>query len=1039
MSTVVSVYTNGDLLLQRPLLVDLGAGISMNRAAHTAAALDDVLSVIRAADGALAATAELFTVDGIPVKSVAQLRDGARLVATTDGFFLPRVRSAVFAALAKKRSDEAAAAPRPMTSAAAAAAAASAAAGSWLRNDAARRGSRRASVEDLAEPPVPVPAAAPVAADADWDYLSPPVAQPAPKRRPPPPPPPPAADDNETEQHAPSMPTEAPAAARTRDAHTSVAALQHALDDARSWLHGSAAYEVRRNSRAGDLAAPSAPRSTRRFTAPSADDMDDSPHADVAAPSDAADAPPSDGEEQTAAHATSDDGSIVERTTAEGDGSASGAGASGKDDEGPLTPLVPSTDESAHLVDTPPQAQAAAAAKTQQPSAAPGQTTDDGAAPSSPRVASEAKAADPAAAAQSPVHTRTASSPAGAAPTSPKRPARSLGVRRVNSDGAVSQLAGSTSGSPRSTTSPLAPRMNTVSPPPALTGGAASPNLNLSRSTSTLTSRSRGRAPQEPIGPYEATPAARAPNPTSTTNSTNNNRSPPPRMESDSDTPPAVTPPHLARNDTAAPSEPLHLPGRHGEAPRSPQQLSPPTTPPAAHGPDISLLAPPGRTARANARPAPNNRQPRRGAPTAAPTSMRRAAVGDSPAPASAAASTSSYEAVASFLQSTIIASADHTARETAEDAATARQAWAALFSSQGMALVSAATTAARGGRAPLFVSPLLERLQLALYALRGASWGVTGCLRVFVAGPRSSGRSTALAVIAGELLHPMFDQPAARATTLTVPLNFASLLPNEENDVAIFYCRCVQHFVHCVVAHRPALRPVADAMTAFWKGAVTRRSPPVADPRLLDALPDEVSAWALLVERIQHGYHTGNVAAVFARTLHVALMLRDTLGFTTLLHVVDGTDALENNALVDWRSGSRSDGHAHVTELAKHLATTSVSCFAVMPQPPASPDAAVVHMCGLVDDAAALEEAGLPQHVAAGGRTYPLAIFGGCPGFLAKLAVLARSAHAGAATGVLHMTDAAAGGLLEELASLGLEEHVEALRECGAIPSADE
>jgi hypothetical protein len=318
------------------------------------------------------------------------------------------------------------------------------------------------------------------------------------------------------------------------------------------------------------------------------------------------------------------------------------------------------------------------------------------------------------------------------------------------------------------------------------------------------------------------------------------------------------------------------------------------------------------------------------------------------------------------------------------------------------------------------FTDAVAQRIQQALATSREPS----GALRLQLLGPGGSGKSSANALFCASGVTPLFEHDRAADHTLVMPLHFHVLLPDATSDVAITYCKYVQLTVSCLVCHRPQLAGAAATMASYWKKAVTQRTqPPLVTHAAL--APSDVQVWRLLFGRLQRAYHGNSYDAFFTAMLQLPLFMRDTLGFTRLLYVMDGADALLAKTLVDWRTGQHTEVDMH-TAIRRHLTLPAISFVATCVSDMQIPQCATVSMLGLIDDRTAVQQHGLPQSVRCCGRSYPISIFGGCPGFLSKLSLLATGVGmvaAGSSERSVVLFDSNVGTLLEELAALRLHE----------------
>jgi hypothetical protein len=391
------------------------------------------------------------------------------------------------------------------------------------------------------------------------------------------------------------------------------------------------------------------------------------------------------------------------------------------------------------------------------------------------------------------------------------------------------------------------------------------------------------------------------------------------------------------------------------------------------------------------------------------------------------------------------------------------RADWSSCFESQGIAVTPPGTTAAQRSGVMFhrqIVRSITDALDKhAMDRIPFGSGGDNGPLRMWIIGPDGSGRSTALGVAVGLLLlpevrpplRPTPDSPRGQhdstpagaifepaSSTFALPLATAKLLPDAETDVAVWFCRYVQHCVQCLAAQCAALRPLVPAVATFWKSAVAKRAtPPSLDPRTLSALPaGSTTTWPHLAAHLQRAYRHGAFADFFSAALHVPDALREAVGMDRTVFVVDDADVLHNNVLVDWRTGGPLDTNL-LTALLRHLAKSDAGCIAttvVAPEslcPPgtvakgASGAGAVVSMCGMVTDVEAVTETGLPRALVCGGRVFPLSIFGGCPGFLGTLrkhVARGRALRRGG-DGRAEVLDPTLIAVLEELEMLQLDE----------------
>ena len=377
------------------------------------------------------------------------------------------------------------------------------------------------------------------------------------------------------------------------------------------------------------------------------------------------------------------------------------------------------------------------------------------------------------------------------------------------------------------------------------------------------------------------------------------------------------------------------------------------------------------------------------------------------------------------------------------------QEAWASCFAAQGISVSANPDSAAA---LALEQHPVLFRGSIAEAVDAIASpadvHSVVTPLRLWLVGPEGSGRSAAVGVAAGELVLPAIGRPAQHAggwlgdtserrqpssSTFSLPLSAHRLLPDAETDAAVWFCRLVQHAVHCVAAQCPAVAPEAARIASYWKAAVARRDAiaPV-DARISAALSDEVDAtWPPLAHRLQLGYRRGHFANFIAAAWQVVHVLREAAGMAHTLFVVDDIDALRGKALVDWRTSRRVDADMLQAFLA-HVAASHSACIATCVVAPRHPDldrvqssGGALPTCGIVPDSVATVEAGLPRWLVCGGKAFPLRIFGGCPGFLSTLK---RHLDRGRALrplgdGRAEVTDPTLLAVLEELALLRLDQ----------------
>jgi DNA polymerase III delta prime subunit len=277
----------------------------------------------------------------------------------------------------------------------------------------------------------------------------------------------------------------------------------------------------------------------------------------------------------------------------------------------------------------------------------------------------------------------------------------------------------------------------------------------------------------------------------------------------------------------------------------------------------------------------------------------------------------------------------------------------------------------------------------------------------LLITGPEGAGKTTAMLALVQRVVMSACTAREYGSTWL-LPLRISAWLPDGICDLAAAYRSFVRHTVLCIGAHAPGLHARGAALLCkYLEDAVTPAGVTRPPPDLATLFPDGVASWQLLAGDVRSTYR-GAVSgalpagAFFAAMLRVPLVLRDALGFDTVVVALDGVDACRSDRRL-WVLDATAPAPVAVTVdlesllYERLLSDPRVRWVATSRTPHVQaplPRGALRTLLDCVPCSAVERDLGLPE-IWRFGRAAPVhvrAVFGGIPGFIVEAAAALRS-----------------------------------------------
>ena len=291
------------------------------------------------------------------------------------------------------------------------------------------------------------------------------------------------------------------------------------------------------------------------------------------------------------------------------------------------------------------------------------------------------------------------------------------------------------------------------------------------------------------------------------------------------------------------------------------------------------------------------------------------------------------------------------------------------------------------GGQGVLFEEEIVAKLANLTKHTVQAEGGVAHMnLRGVLVGPKDSGKSTLLHLFCTQVLFPQALRSGAWEHVFVVPINFDLFLAEAVLDLAVTYCKLVQHFVDLLIMQRPGLRKWALQISSFWKRVVTQSRPPTLPSDLL-AVFDLNSEWALHASLLQRCFAGGYCEEFLEAVMGIPDLFTASLRFKRVFWVLDGMGTAGSCFTTDGRGGDVGVNLSLVPHI--YSAMSRAEAFFVIAAEAVNDLDLIKGMSVIpVADMITHEDLnrhypGLPLILRCSGREYSVRVFRGCPGYV--------------------------------------------------------